>query len=194
VSAITTGGSGLDIETLEFVMESLAEFARRELPDGRLIELDERDEFPEELVRRMCGEELGVQLLFVAEEYGGMGGCAFDVYRVCEQMARVDLGIATTFVPRLIELCFQTAGVWEIGTEGRMALPTRVAKVTRYAGAEEPGRLYAVATPGDGGSDVDVVDELGRVRIRVEGYRTIELPGGLDADALAPIRAAMDPR
>jgi hypothetical protein len=29
------------------------------------------------------------------------------------------------------------------------------------------------------------------VRVRLEGYRTIELPGGLDADALAPIRAAM---
>ena len=29
------------------------------------------------------------------------------------------------------------------------------------------------------------------MRVRLEGYRTIELPGGVDADALAPIRAAM---
>jgi hypothetical protein len=29
------------------------------------------------------------------------------------------------------------------------------------------------------------------VRVRLEGYRTIELPGLLDPDALAPIRAAM---
>ena len=28
--------------------------------------------------------------------------------------------------PRLIELCFQTAGVYELGTAGRMALPTHV--------------------------------------------------------------------
>jgi alkylation response protein AidB-like acyl-CoA dehydrogenase len=28
-------------------------------------------------------------------DFGGMGGGAFDVYRVCEQMARIDLGVAT---------------------------------------------------------------------------------------------------
>ncbi|HYF26631.1 MAG TPA: acyl-CoA dehydrogenase family protein [Baekduia sp.] len=88
--------AGLDLETLEFTLESLGEFAHRELPDALLIELDERDEFPEGLVRRMCGEELGVQLLFVEEQFGGMGASAFDVYRVCERLAAVDLGIATS--------------------------------------------------------------------------------------------------
>ena len=87
---------GLDSETLDFTLESIDEFARRELPERRVIELDERDEFPEELVRRMCGGELGVQLVFVPEEYGGMGGNAMDVYRVCERMAAIDLGIATS--------------------------------------------------------------------------------------------------
>ena len=99
----------------------------------------------------------------------------------------------TEFVPRLIELCFQTAGVWELGTAGRMALPTHVERVVRFAGADAPGRLWAVVRPreGDGGVDAEVVDEAGRVRVRLEGYRTIELPGGLDAEALAPIRTAM---
>ena len=36
----------------------------------------------------MCGDELGVQLVFIPEEYGGLGGGAFDVYRVCERLAR----------------------------------------------------------------------------------------------------------
>jgi hypothetical protein len=98
----------------------------------------------------------------------------------------------TEFVPRLIELCFQTAGVWELGTAGRMALPTHVDRVVRYAGADAPGRLWAVVTPRDGGAlDAEVVDEDGRIRVRLEGYRTIELPGRLDEDALAPIRTAM---
>ena len=35
----------------------------------------------------------------------------------------------TEIAPRLIELCFQTAGVWELGTAGRMALPTHVDRV-----------------------------------------------------------------
>ncbi len=90
-----TAVGGLDLETLTFTLESIGEFARHELPDSLLIELDERDEFPESLVRRMCGEELGIQLLFVAEEYGGMGGDALDVYRVCERLAAIDLGLAT---------------------------------------------------------------------------------------------------
>jgi len=99
----------------------------------------------------------------------------------------------TEFVPRLIELCFQTAGVWELGTAGRMALPTHVDRVVRFAGADAPGPLWAVVSPREGGDGVDaeVVDEAGRVRVRLEGYRTIELPGGIDADVLAPIRAAM---
>ena len=67
---------GLDPETLQFTLESISEFAQRELSDQLLIELDERDEVPEALIRRMCGEELGVQLVFVAEEHGGMGGSA----------------------------------------------------------------------------------------------------------------------
>ena len=97
------------------------------------------------------------------------------------------------FVPRLIELCFQTAGVWELGTAGRLALPTSVRRVVRYAGADAPGALWAVvsARDDDEGIDAEVVDEAGSVRVRLEGYRTTELPGGVDADALAPIRTAM---
>lgn len=86
---------GLDRETLELVLESLREFAQRELPDSKLLELDARDEFPADIVRAMCGPELGFHLLFVPEAYNGMGGGAFDIYRLCEELARIDLGIAT---------------------------------------------------------------------------------------------------
>ena len=95
VTAPTTT-TGLDVESLVFTLESIGDFAQRELPEALLLELDERDEFPERLVRRMCGEELGVQLVFVPEEHGGMGGSAFDVYRVCERMAAIDVGLATS--------------------------------------------------------------------------------------------------
>jgi len=94
--------SGLDVEALHFSLESMGEFARRELPDSLLIELDERDEFPEAIVRRMCGEELGIQLVFVPDEYGGMGGNAFDVYRVCEGMAAIDIGLATSVLATIL--------------------------------------------------------------------------------------------
>ena len=99
----------------------------------------------------------------------------------------------TELAPRLIELCFQTAGVWELGTAGRMGLPTHVDRVVQYATRKKPGPLWAVVSPrDDGGMDAEIVDDSGRVRVRLEGYRTIELPGELAADALAPIRAAMN--
>jgi alkylation response protein AidB-like acyl-CoA dehydrogenase len=84
-------------KTLKLSIKSLREFARKRLPDEELIALDERDECPLEVVRHMCDpDQLGIQLLFIPEEYGGFGGGAFDVYCVCEEMARIDLGIATS--------------------------------------------------------------------------------------------------
>jgi alkylation response protein AidB-like acyl-CoA dehydrogenase len=86
---------GLDKETLDLTLAAIQEFAAARLPDSRLLELDARDEFPSDIVRDMCGTELGIQLLFIPEEFEGMGGGAFDIYRVCEEMARIDLGVST---------------------------------------------------------------------------------------------------
>jgi alkylation response protein AidB-like acyl-CoA dehydrogenase len=83
-------------KTLKLSLKSLRDFAKKRLPDEKLIELDEKDECPLEIVRHMCNpDQLGIQLLFIPEECGGFGGGAFDVYCVCEEMARIDLGIAT---------------------------------------------------------------------------------------------------
>ena len=83
-------------KTLKLSLKSLKDFARKRLADETLIELDERDECPLEIVRHMCSpDQLGIQLLFIPEDFGGMGGGSFDVYRVCEEMARIDLGVAT---------------------------------------------------------------------------------------------------
>src|SRR5215472_7247505 len=84
-------------KTLKLSIKSLREFARKRLKDEDLIALDERDECPLEIVRHMCSpDKLGIQLLFIPEEFGGFGGGAFDVYVVCEEMARIDLGLATS--------------------------------------------------------------------------------------------------
>jgi alkylation response protein AidB-like acyl-CoA dehydrogenase len=84
-------------KTLQLSLKSLRDFAKKNLADEELIALDERDECPVEIVRHMSSpDELGIQLLFIPEEYGGMGGNTFDVYLICEQMARIDLGVATS--------------------------------------------------------------------------------------------------
>lgn len=92
---MTSVATGVDLESLELSLKSLRDFAKEKLPDEKLRELDHKDECPEAIVRAMCGDELGIQLLFIPEEYSGMGGGAYDVYRVCEEMAHIDLGVAT---------------------------------------------------------------------------------------------------
>ena len=47
----------LDLEVLNVALRSIDEFASRELPDSPLIELDECDELPEKIVRRMSSGE-----------------------------------------------------------------------------------------------------------------------------------------
>ncbi len=95
--------------------------------------------------------------------------------------------------PRLVELCFQTAGVLELGTTGRMALPTHVDRVESSPGATDTGPRWAVVTPRPGDSKIDavVIDDTGTVLVRLEGYEKVDLPIPPADDVLAPLRAAM---
>jgi NAD(P)-dependent dehydrogenase (short-subunit alcohol dehydrogenase family) len=93
--------------------------------------------------------------------------------------------------PRLIELVFQTAGIWEIARDGRLGLPQRVDRIVLHPAADPRGRVEALVEPLDGGFDGRVVDEDGSVLVDVHGYRTVELPGGIDPDRRAPLADAM---
>jgi alkylation response protein AidB-like acyl-CoA dehydrogenase len=84
----------IDADTLHLTLDALRDFTARHFPDQRLLELDAGDEAPVGDLRAMYSSELGLHLLFLPVEYGGMGGGAFDVYRVCAQLAGVDVGIA----------------------------------------------------------------------------------------------------
>lgn len=87
-------GQGLDAESLGLMMAGLTEYLADALPLDRQLELDHEDVCPEDIVRAMSAD-LGIQLVFVPEEYGGMGGGAMDSYLLCEVMARKDIGLAT---------------------------------------------------------------------------------------------------
>jgi hypothetical protein len=95
--------------------------------------------------------------------------------------------------PRLTELAFQTAGIWEIGTTGTMALPRHIDRVV-YAGnlAKAHGNLRAIVSAGDGGRFSAVVaDEKGTAFVEMSGYETVQLPAPIDTDLAAPLRDAM---
>jgi alkylation response protein AidB-like acyl-CoA dehydrogenase len=88
--------SGLPADALEMTLQSLRDFAEQKLPVARLLQLDHDDEFPEDAIREMCNPAtLGIQLVFIPEEYGGFGGSAWDVYKACTLVASIDVGVAT---------------------------------------------------------------------------------------------------
>jgi Polyketide synthase dehydratase len=98
---------------------------------------------------------------------------------------------ATIASPRLIELCFQTAGLLEMGTRGTMGLPLHVERVRLLREPTEKGRLFALVRPSDDGFEARVVDDEGHVHLVLEGYRTVELPAAVDEKGLASFRAVM---
>ncbi|MCX5782977.1 MAG: acyl-CoA dehydrogenase family protein [Elusimicrobia bacterium] len=78
------------------MLDSLRNYAKRKIPFDLIRELDRENRFPEEILREMYDPDiLGVHLLLVPKEYGGLGASTVDIYRVCEILARIDLGIAT---------------------------------------------------------------------------------------------------
>ncbi len=88
---------GLDRESLELILSTLREYAERKLTPEFLVEIDHKNEFPREVLRELYDpQQVGLHLLFIPEEYGGLGGSAYDIYRVSELMASIDLGIATS--------------------------------------------------------------------------------------------------
>ncbi len=167
-------------KTLKLSLKSLREFAKKRLPDEELIALDERDECPLDIVRHMCNpDQLGIQLLFVPEEFGGFGGGAFDVYCICEEMARIDLGVSTAVLATFLGSDPITVGATP---EQKKIWLSRIA---------DEGLLFAYgATEPDAGSDLgalqttaDRVVEDGQITgYRINGSKQWISNGGI-ADA-----------
>ncbi|MDH3198415.1 MAG: SDR family NAD(P)-dependent oxidoreductase, partial [Candidatus Krumholzibacteria bacterium] len=100
----------------------------------------------------------------------------------------------TLAAPRLIELCFQTAGIMEMAGSARMGLPHRIDAVDFLRPSAGECAAHAAVTQGEGGAfDADVVDETGDVVMRMRGYRTTEMPDPVAPELLDPLRKAMKP-
>jgi len=98
----------------------------------------------------------------------------------------------TLMAPRLIELCFQTAGLWEMSVLGRMGLPLHIRQVSLLRNPEMPEQgLYAVVTPrpDQRSFDAEVVDAAGNRYVQLLGYSTVALPNVIDAEPLKELHA-----
>jgi alkylation response protein AidB-like acyl-CoA dehydrogenase len=88
---------GLDLELRQMVIDTVRQLKDRLLTREKILEFDKNEFFPEEVIREMLGSEIGLQLLFIPEEYGGMGGGARDCCAVIFEMCKICLGIGTAF-------------------------------------------------------------------------------------------------
>jgi hypothetical protein len=100
-------------------------------------------------------------------------------------------------MPLLIELCMQTAGVWEIGKTGTLALPTAIDRVVVYRIPPAGAALYACVEPRQDERDelkfdARVVDGEGQLCLELEGYRTARLSAPVDEALVSPLRAAVE--
>ncbi len=100
-----------------------------------------------------------------------------------------DLSLVT--VPRLVELCFQTAGLWQAGRDDRLALPMQLGRVRVVSDPTAAvGALHAQARETDPGVfDCAVADAEGTVIVRLDGYRTVPLPAPIPDDVAAALHA-----
>lgn len=88
----------LDPEMLEMILDSIDKFEKEKLPLEVKLKLDHDAEYPAELIRFIMGPEMGLHLLFIEEEYGGMGATTGELAVISERMAKMDLAIATSFL------------------------------------------------------------------------------------------------
>jgi len=88
---------GLDAESREMVVDTVRQLRKRLLTKERILEYDKNEIFPEDVIRKLLDPEIGLQLLFIPEEYGGLGGGAQDCDAVIREMSRICLGVGTAF-------------------------------------------------------------------------------------------------
>lgn len=97
--------------------------------------------------------------------------------------------------PLLVELCFQTAGLWEAGTTGIMALPKSIGTLTIYPRRVNGEPIFAEVTPrkenGKIVFDARVVDSKGHMYLELSNYETAPLPYAAEPALIEPMKALL---
>ena len=151
-----TPPAGLDPEYRQMVLDTIGQLRKRLLTKERILEYDRKELFPEEVIREMLGPDIGLQLVFIPEAYGGMGGGAVDSCAVTREMSKICLGIATAFF------------AIQLGADPLMVGGTEAQK-EKWLGAIAEGQslvAYAVTEPGAGSNLAALsTKEIGRASL-----------------------------
>lgn len=167
----------MDPEVLSMVLDTIEKLEREKLPLETKLELDKIGEFPAELMRFMLGPEIALHLIFIPEEYGGLGAGASEISIVSERMAKMDLAIATSF----LGICLGMDPI-RVG-----ATPEQKEKYMGRIAEEGLIVAYAVTEP-EAGSNVQalktkaepVLDDTGKVTgYKLNGQKQFITNGGV---------------
>ena len=174
-----TGQSRMDPEVFSMVLDTIDKLEREKLTLERKLERDRSGEFPMELIRFMLGPEIGLHLVFIPEEYGGLGAGASEISIVSERIAKMDLAIASSF----LAICLGMDPIRVGGT------PEQKEKWIRKIADEGLIVAYGVTEP-EAGSNVQalktkaerVLDEEGNIKgYKINGQKQFITNGGVAA-------------
>jgi alkylation response protein AidB-like acyl-CoA dehydrogenase len=178
---------GLPLDEREMILDLLAQVRERMLTPEKLREWDKGEIFPEAEIRELLGPDIGFQLLFIPEEYGGLGGGARDLAAFSEQMAKICLGVGTALL------------VIHLGSDPILVAGTDAQKQKWLTKVAEEGSIVAYAvTEAEAGSNLSnikttatpVLDDSGAiVGYRINGTKQFISSGGY-ADFLTVLAQA----
>lgn len=168
--------TGLDQETRTMILDTINSLKNELLTRERILELDDKSEFPLEIVKELLSERIGLQMVFIPEEFGGLGGGALDTYYVSVELAKICLGVATAFL------------AIHLGAEPILLFGTEEQKQKWLAKIVNEAAIVAYAvTEADAGSNLDAIktkaepmtDESGNiVSYRLNGSKQFISNGG----------------
>jgi alkylation response protein AidB-like acyl-CoA dehydrogenase len=164
-------------EDLNMILDTISKLERDRLSLETKLEMDQSGVFPMELIRFMLGPEMALHLVFIPEEYGGLGAGATEIAIVSERMAQMDLAIGTSF----LAIC--------LGMDPIRVGATEEQKEKYIGRIAEEGLIvaYGVTEP-DAGSNVQalktkaerVLDEEGNIKgYKINGQKQFITNGGV---------------
>ena len=125
---------------VSFIRDSIREYSARRLPFSFLKQQSEYDRCPEAILREILSPDmLGLSMLFIPGEYGGMELGLAGLCAACEELGRADLGIATGAMASMLA----AIPIFESGThEQKKRMSVRIregALIGAFAATESHG-------------------------------------------------------
>ena len=138
---------GLDDRALKLVLKTVKDLRKRLLTKENILEWDKTETFPEEAIRTMLDPDIGLQLLFIPEAYGGVSGGSRDCCAVVREVSKICLGISTAFF------------AIQLGADPLLVGGTEAQKKKWLGAIADGGTLvaYAVTEP-DAGSNLQALE------------------------------------